>query len=69
MKKLFDIEVTRLYTKYTTIVVEAESEQDALDKIEMDKDINAEISKRISDAPLHWDDDSYEIYQVEQEAV
>lgn len=69
MKKLFDVEVTRLYTKYTTIVVEAESEQDALDKVEMDKDINTEISKRISDAPLHWDDDSYEIYQVEQEAV
>ena len=65
MKKLFDVEITRYYSKSTTIVVEAESEQEARNLIKMDKDISLEISNRIGDASLSWADDSIEVYEVE----
>ena len=65
MKKLFDVEITRYYSKSTTIVVEAESEQEARNLIKMDKDISLEISNRIGDASLSWADDSIEVYEAE----
>ena len=69
MKKLFDVEITRYYSKSIVIVVEAESEQDARDEIERNQSINNEIDNRLSETTLAWDDDSIEIYEVEQEAV
>ena len=67
MKK-FRLEVTRYYTKYITIEVEAESMEDAREKLEVDDDLNKEIGKQMADTPLYWDDDSYEVYST-QEAV
>lgn len=64
--KTFRLEVTRYYTKYITIMVEAESMEDAREKLEVDDDLNKEISKQMADAPLHWDDDSYEVYTTEE---
>lgn len=64
--KTFRLEVTRYYSKYITIMVEAESEQDAREKLEVDDDLNKEIGKQMADAPLHWDDDTYEIYTTEE---
>lgn len=66
--KTFKLEVTRYYTKYITLDVEAESMEDAREKPEVDGDLNKKISKQMADAPLHWDDDSYEVYPT-QEAV
>ena len=65
MKK-FRLEVTRYYTKYITIEVEAKSMEDAREKLEVDGDLNKEISKQMADAPLHWDDDSYEVYPTQE---
>jgi hypothetical protein len=64
--KTFRLEVTRYYTKYITIEVEAESMEDAREKLEVDDDLNKEISKQMADAPLHWDDDTYEVYTTEE---
>jgi hypothetical protein len=69
MKKLFDVEVTRYYSKTITIVVEAEDIQDARDELGRNQVINDEIDNRLSEASLSWDDDSYEIYPIETEAV
>ena len=67
--KTFRLEVTRYYTKYITIEVEAESMEDAREKLEVDDDLNKEISKQMADAPLHWDDDTYEVYTTEEETL
>lgn len=69
MKKLFDVEIVRYYSKAITMVVEAEDEQDAKDLIESNQEICNEIEKRIGDANLSWDDDSVEIYEVNEEVV
>lgn len=69
MKKLFDVEIVRYYSKAITIVVEAEDEQDAKDLIESNEAICNEIEKRIGDANLSWDDDSIEIYEVSERAI
>lgn len=64
--KTFRLEVTRYYSKYIAIMVEAESEQDAREKLEVDDDLNKEIGKQMADAPLYWDDDTYEVYTTEE---
>ena len=67
MKKLFDVEVTRYYSKTITIVVEAEDIQNARDELGRNQVINDEIDNRLSEASLSWDDDSYEVYPIETE--
>jgi nitrate reductase NapAB chaperone NapD len=67
--KLFNVEVTRYYSKTITIVVEAEDIQDAKDKIETNQAIINVIDSRVSETPLSWDDESLEVYQIETEAV
>lgn len=69
MSKLFDVEIVRYYSKATTIVVEAENEQDAKDLIANNKEIHNEIEERIASANLSWDDDSVEVYPINEEAV
>ena len=66
MKKLFDVEVTRYYSKTLTIVVEAEDIQDARDELGRNQVINDEIDNRLSEASLSWDDDTYEVYTTEE---
>jgi uncharacterized ubiquitin-like protein YukD len=67
--KLFDVEVTRYYSKTITIVVEAEDIQDAKDKVETNQAIINVIDSRVSETPLSWDDESLEVYPIETEAV
>ena len=67
--KTFRLEVTRYYTKYITLDIEAESMEDAREKLEVDGDLNKKISNQMADAPLHWDDDSYEVYPTEEEVA
>ena len=69
MKKLFDVEVTRYYSKTITIVVEAEDIQDAKDKVKTNQALINVIDNRLSEASLSWDDDSLEVYPIETEAV
>lgn len=69
MKKLFDVEIVRYYSKAIAMVVEAEDEQDAKDLIASNKEIHNEIEERIASANLSWDDDSVEIYLINEEAV
>ena len=65
--KLFDVEVTRYYSKTITIVVEAEDIQDAKDKVETNQALINVIDNRLSEASLSWDDDSLEVYPIEKE--
>ena len=67
IEKLFDVEVTRYYSKTITIVVEAEDIQDAKDKVETDQALINVIDNRLSEASLSWDDDSLEVYPIEKE--
>ena len=67
VEKLFDVEVTRYYSKTITIVVEAEDIQDAKDKVETDQALINVIDNRLSEASLSWDDDSLEVYPIEKE--
>jgi len=67
--KLFDVEVTRYYSKTITIVVEAEDIQDAKDKVETNQALINVIDSRVSETPLSWDDESLEVYPIETEAV
>jgi nitrate reductase NapAB chaperone NapD len=69
IEKLFDVEVTRYYSKTITIVVEAEDIQDAKDKVETNQALINVIDNRLSEASLSWDDDSLEVYPIEKEAV
>lgn len=69
MKKLFDVDIVRYYSKAITIVVEAEDKYDARDLIEINEAICNEIEERIASANLSWDDDSVEIYEVNEEVV
>jgi uncharacterized ubiquitin-like protein YukD len=67
--KLFDVEVTRYYSKTITIVVEAEDIQDAKDKVETNQALINVIDSRVSETPLSWDDESLEVYPIETEAI
>ena len=67
--KLFDVEVTRYYSKTITIVVEAEDIQDAKDKVETNQALINVIDSRVSETPLSWDDESLEVYPIDTEAV